>query len=332
MSDSTPNHGELIEVDPAVLINEEKEDYASSGYDTSTASLSSSINEYIFENGRRYHAYFGVDKNLMPTDEKEQDRLDMHHEIMLQLLGGKLHLAPIDAPQKILDIGTGTGIWAIDVADTYPSAEVVGTDLSPIQPVWVPPNCKFEVDDAEKDWTFATDSFDFIHSRNLYQAISNLPKVLSEIYRCAKPGAYVELAELGMSGFSDDNTLGSGFRDYCDKMDMAFVKMNRPQASAAALRERLETAGFVDVVVETVKQPFGPWPRQKKMKQLGAMVMLNAEAGLEAYGIAVFTRVLGMEVDEAKALCAGAWKDITNKNHHAYSLFFIAYGRKPEAK
>jgi methylase of polypeptide subunit release factors len=65
----------------------------------------------------------------MPTDEKEQDRLDMHHEIMLQLLGGKLHLAPIDTPQKILDIGTGTGIWAIDAADTYPSAEVVGTDL-----------------------------------------------------------------------------------------------------------------------------------------------------------------------------------------------------------
>jgi hypothetical protein len=38
-------------------------------YDTSTASLTSSVNHYIFENGRRYHAYFGTEKNLLPTDE-----------------------------------------------------------------------------------------------------------------------------------------------------------------------------------------------------------------------------------------------------------------------
>jgi methylase of polypeptide subunit release factors len=65
----------------------------------------------------------------MPTDEKEQDRLDLHHEIMLQLLDGQHHLAPLDNPQRILDIGTGTGIWAIDMAYRYPSAEVIGTDL-----------------------------------------------------------------------------------------------------------------------------------------------------------------------------------------------------------
>jgi len=62
--------------------------------------------------------------------------LDLHHAVMSLLLDGKLHLAPLDAPQRILDIGTGTGIWAIDVADEYPMAEVIGTDLSPIQPRW----------------------------------------------------------------------------------------------------------------------------------------------------------------------------------------------------
>lgn len=54
----------------------------------------------------------------------------MHHEIMLLLLGGKLHLAPLGGnPQRILDIGTGTGIWAMDMADRYPTAKVIGTDL-----------------------------------------------------------------------------------------------------------------------------------------------------------------------------------------------------------
>lgn len=33
----------------------------------------------------------------------------------------------------VIDIGTGTGIWAIDFADEHPESEVIGTDLSPIQ-------------------------------------------------------------------------------------------------------------------------------------------------------------------------------------------------------
>jgi len=28
-----------------------------------------------------------------------------------------LYAAPLDNPQKVLDVGTGTGIWAIDFAE-----------------------------------------------------------------------------------------------------------------------------------------------------------------------------------------------------------------------
>jgi hypothetical protein len=58
---------EGIEVDPSVLDHTDDSDYLSSGYDTSTASLTSSIHSCIFENGRRYHAYFGADRNLFPV-------------------------------------------------------------------------------------------------------------------------------------------------------------------------------------------------------------------------------------------------------------------------
>lgn len=31
-------------------------------------------------------------------------------------------------------------MWCIDMGDEFPAAEVIGVDLSPIQPTWVPPN------------------------------------------------------------------------------------------------------------------------------------------------------------------------------------------------
>ena len=45
------SYDDVTEVDPAVLANTDDTDYASSGYDTSTQSLTSSINEYVMENG-----------------------------------------------------------------------------------------------------------------------------------------------------------------------------------------------------------------------------------------------------------------------------------------
>jgi cyclopropane fatty-acyl-phospholipid synthase-like methyltransferase len=72
--------------------------------------------------------------------QTEKDRLDLHNEIFLMLMQNKLYTAPLDHPQRVLDVGTGTGIWAIDMADRHPEAEVRGVDLSPIQPRWVPRN------------------------------------------------------------------------------------------------------------------------------------------------------------------------------------------------
>ena len=64
---------------------------------------------YPTENGRRYHA-FREGAYYFPNDEEEQDRMDIHHEMAVKAGGGKLHLAPLTNPGRILDIGTGTGI------------------------------------------------------------------------------------------------------------------------------------------------------------------------------------------------------------------------------
>ncbi|KAJ6026384.1 S-adenosyl-L-methionine-dependent methyltransferase [Penicillium canescens] len=68
------------------------------------------------DNGRRYHSYH-EGEYLLPNDEMEQDRLDLTHHIYLMIMNGALHLAPVKTPARVLDLGTGTGIWAIDFSE-----------------------------------------------------------------------------------------------------------------------------------------------------------------------------------------------------------------------
>ena len=119
----------------------------------STASLQSSIFDYEQENGRTYHA-FRRGKYVMPNDESEQERMDIHYHSLRLCFEEKHWIAPLEDPKAVLDIGTGTGIWAMDVADDHPSASVIAIDLSPIQPTAVPPNLEFQIMDADEAWDF----------------------------------------------------------------------------------------------------------------------------------------------------------------------------------
>ena len=85
--------------------------YAESvGAYSETTSLASTAFDYQYENGRRYHSY-KAGQYFAPNDEREQERLDLLHHVQSMVLGGELHKSPLREPQRILDIGTGTGIW-----------------------------------------------------------------------------------------------------------------------------------------------------------------------------------------------------------------------------
>jgi hypothetical protein len=157
--------GETLTVDSASS-SQGHEEGAEGGTFSSTTSLSSSVTNFRMEYGRRYHA-FNEDAYWLPNDEEEMSRLELQHIVWLLSLNGRLHIAPLPAEmERVCDLGTGTGKWAIEFADAHPTVHVTGTDLSPIQPELVPPNCTFIVENFEDDWMFR-EPFDFIHGRTL---------------------------------------------------------------------------------------------------------------------------------------------------------------------
>lgn len=166
---------EDIPIDSAYEGDETDSAYDAGSTYTDTTSLRSDITKYRYENNRRYHAYKDGEY-WGPNDEKQNNQLDIAHHMYLLMMGGKLHLAPIENPHNVLDVGTGTGIWAMDFADQYPSSQVLGFDLSPIQPEWLPPNVRFEINDAcAADWAYKKNSFDFIHVRTMYGSVADWP-------------------------------------------------------------------------------------------------------------------------------------------------------------
>ncbi|KAM0211287.1 hypothetical protein ACHAQD_010345 [Fusarium lateritium] len=231
---------------------------------SSSTSISSSILEHTYENGRRYHRY-RHGRYPLPNDEAEQSREDMLHAMMLEATDGRYFYAPLgENPQRIADLGTGTGIWAIEVGEKYPSAEVLGLDLSPIQPTWVPPNVNFMIDDIEDEWLNG-DDFDFVHLRNMIPILKSPVLLLKQIFANMKPGAWVELQDVDGQVHTDDDTIPEDWplKRFTEIILQAFALYETNAHAAVFGGQYLAEAGFVNIKHNFIKLPYGTWPKDK---------------------------------------------------------------------
>ncbi|KAI9805163.1 MAG: hypothetical protein M1825_000998 [Sarcosagium campestre] len=269
---------------------------------TSTRSLVGSILHYPVENGRRYCGT-GPDAYFMPNDDMEQTRLNIVHSMYLYLLDGRLTLTPLTPkPERILDVGTGTGEWAIGMAEQHPEAEVTGVDLSAIQPNAVPSNVFFEVDDAEQEWTFGT-QFDLIHVRNLAGSFRSWDHVYRESFRHLKPGAYLEIIECDHVAPPQNVDPNSHIILFVSAMREASEKAGRFWGIAHMKRERLEAAGFRVVESRLFSVPIGTWPVDPAQKTIGKLWLISMLEGLEAASLRLLTRELDWKPEDVRDLC-----------------------------
>ncbi|GKT66795.1 methyltransferase domain-containing protein [Colletotrichum tofieldiae] len=233
---------------------------------------------------------------------------------------GKLCMCPKkDGANRVLDIGTGTGIWAMDYADDHPEAVVIGVDLSPIQPEYVPPNCRFEIDDVEKEWTWQ-EPFDFVFARHMNACFASWEKFLKQAYDNLEPGGYIELQDNAFPILSGDGTLKEDdpMARWSTLMMEGTELIGRPITVPGIFRQLLQEAGFEDVVEHKRVWPTSPWPKNEALRELGFWTQACSLDGVEPGALALFTRVLGWTREEVLVFIASVRKDFKNRDIHAY--------------
>ncbi|KAI3394087.1 hypothetical protein diail_3211 [Diaporthe ilicicola] len=285
---------------------------------------------FVFENGRRYHAPdSGRVIYPLPNDESEQERDDMKHKLALWMMHEKLLYAPVEESLR-----QGGMVFDL-VAQRYGKSQIFGCDISPIQPAYVWDNVFFSADDFEEEWTdYPENAFDFIHMRYTAFSIKDPAALLQRVMKHLKPGGYVEFQEITYWPRADDNTLTEttpyAFRDFCYYVQMGVANLGLDLHMISRLPQALRDAGYDDVTEARHKLPIGRWARDRKQRQKGIwflrMILLE---GLSAVAKRPLTLGLGWKAEQVEMFLVDVRKSLNDTGVHAYFPFSVVYGRKP---
>ncbi|KAF5361970.1 hypothetical protein D9756_002323 [Leucocoprinus leucothites] len=148
----------------------------------------------------------------LPHDTQELNRLDVQHKMWKLMVGG-LYPSELDSvvgqlmtrsQPKIMDVGCGSGIWAIEMAERFPQAQIVGIDITPLKHGPTPPNFIFkQLNLAEGLPIEYTSQFDIVHCRCVCQHVREPQILVNDIVRCAKHKGLVLIPDGEWIGFDE---------------------------------------------------------------------------------------------------------------------------------
>lgn len=236
------------------------------------------------------------------------------------------------------------------VGEKFPSSTVIGVDLSPIQPVWIPPNVEFIVDDIEDEWVYP-DDFDYVHLRFIGMSIQDNPKLQQRIFqsvsqplvpfepspgshaccRNLKPGGWIEYHEIFPAPGCDDNTMPSDYAltTFYALCTEAFKKVYGFELDFVRhLPEDLQKQGFVNVQRKVFHIPIGDWARDQNMRTIGnyfCEAFMNFAMAMAARPLVEF----GLEKSDIQDLVNSVRDSLRSRGIHAYVPLHVVWAQKP---
>jgi ubiquinone/menaquinone biosynthesis C-methylase UbiE len=261
---------------------------------------------------------------VLPKDMGEVNRLDFQHYMMRSALRGN-YAAPIGTPDSILDVGSGTGRWCIEMASLFPGARVIGVDVAESKAEGTVPdvvaqldNFTFATGNILEGLTFPEGSFAFVHQRYMIGAIprDQWPRTVAEVVRVTQPGGWIELVEAGTSRGG-----GPALNAVDEWVASVLARRGLDIHLGAHLREFLKGAGAHNITVREVNLPLGAYGGR-----IGTLVESDYFAAVNAMRAPVVS--LGLATAEEYDGAAQAAREEVQRGKCVFPVY-VVFGQRP---
>ncbi|KAK2021897.1 S-adenosyl-L-methionine-dependent methyltransferase [Colletotrichum zoysiae] len=262
----------------------------------------------------------------MPTGPVNQS-LDLQSKLFQRFLGSQYFREVVHSRKgeqtRVLDVGTGTGEWAIGYADTYSDqVHVIGVDIRVMQPDWVPHNCFFEIYNCEQQWPW-NDGFDYIRICGTAGCFKDVQRLVKQAFEKLQPGGILQMVDFDLrlrrhdgEDTRDDDALKL-FRRHAE----AANNLERPIDVAPRYHRMMQEAGFELVRNDVFKVPANPWPVDEQEKKVGYMMQECITSDLEGMVTDRLVSGLGFVSEEVIVDCVTARKHLRNtENQFCFDL------------
>lgn len=260
----------------------------------------------------------------------DENVIDIQNQLWYLSLNGNLHktiLPDTSTDINILDVGTGTGVWAIAMAKRWPNAKIFATDLTlPPQSDASPSNLSFIRHNAnDSEWPL--EKFHFIHGRMLDAGIHDWPAFRATCFRHLAPGGYLELAHVTHPMHSEfpefDNANASPFLHLMHQITLASKKGGIDYDVSSKHLQGLTDVGFEDVEETAIVWPLGSWPQQENERRIGMLGLKNTLGIVDLAAKSILTHQNFMGEKEADELVQAGRDDLlqSDKKHFYITMY-----------
>ncbi|KAG8701072.1 hypothetical protein FRC09_005575 [Ceratobasidium sp. 395] len=341
-------------------VDDDYDDHTDSDMDTI-----SSANYFREVYGRAYP----LDENLpltYPADEIEARRQEMQHVALKALVRGN-YIGPVQQVLKprtdgtrprILDMRTGDGTWAQEMATEFPHCDITSVDIAPMTTHAPRPNISFEIYDLYAGVAEPDESFDYVSCRHLQLIVKEYDRLIFDLHRVLRPGGLISVCEVENFLFEVDeppyNTIAyKSLPNVCYGVDLVRAAITAQGIDLDAvyrigdwLRPNSEfwrrtgekyeipqsriiqaSTGFTHINNQQVLMPTGTWHPDPAVAQIGALISrtwMMAWRQLEG----VLTEH-GLDEDEAKRVASTCIEELQNgQNVPAVAKYWMYYGIK----